>query len=202
MIEVVLAASASICGVSRAWPQVARIVVHHNAVGVSAATWTTALSATLIWEVLGIGLGIVPTILYNAALAIGQIAVLTVLVRHGSISTWRPFAAASGALITGVATLTVFGRAGISVLGVAIAAYMFLPQAIKVTREPSTGVSLPSWLLAAAATLLWCAYGIAIGEPALIASGAMSAPTAIFVIWRVAVARKTGRQHSAVAVTS
>jgi uncharacterized protein with PQ loop repeat len=55
MVTTAVGVLAVTCGLSRAWPQVARIVVRRDTQGVSALTWMLSLCAFISWEAIGMG---------------------------------------------------------------------------------------------------------------------------------------------------
>src|SRR5262249_41074454 len=61
---------------------------------------------------------------------------------------------------------------------------MFIPQALKVLRVPSSGVSVATWWLAVVTAVFWTLYGVMLGKLVLIVPNVVMMPVAGIILWQ------------------
>jgi uncharacterized protein with PQ loop repeat len=198
MITIVVGVAATVAGLARSWPQVARIVVRRDAEGVSAMTWMLSLSAFITWEAIGILERIPLTIVFNILSFLGASAVLVTLVWQRHLGVWLPGIAAVLAVAVNVSVFLIFGAVGTSVLGIGISALMFLPQAAGVALRPSLGVSSITWWLAVTTSVLWMLYGRMVGQFVLVVPNLFMLPAEAIILWRLSTTRVASAAPAAV----
>jgi uncharacterized protein with PQ loop repeat len=134
----------------------------------------------------------------NTLAGLGTAAVLVALHRKG-----RPAAAAAAAVCAGVAALVALDRlvveGALGVVGVAVGGGMFVPQALRALRAPTTaGISPLAWWLVLAAAVIWSVYGVVIGRAVVVAPGFIQFPAGVAVLLRLRTAdARTSRPSTA-----
>lgn len=163
------------------WPQVRRAMI--TAEGIAALTVLGGLLARVSWTAYGAVLGDVALVVGNVTVAGGFLLLLVILARR------RQHAVALGAAGAGVAVTVLAaalaGNAVLGVLAVVSAAVVNLPQMVRalVDRERLAGVSVPTYLLIAAASACWLTYGVLVGDPLISAPHLLLLPTALVTAW-------------------
>jgi uncharacterized protein with PQ loop repeat len=175
--------------VVRAWPQAWHLVRHPDHAGVSLLTWALALATAGIWVAYGILEDEPANLAANALAGTGAVAVLVALARRG-----RPAGGAAGTVAVLVAALVVVDRIAVrgalGVVGVAVGGGMFVPQAVRAARSPTTaGVSAAAWWLVLAAAVIWSVYGALIGRAVVVAPGFIQFPAGVAVLVRLRAVR-------------
>jgi uncharacterized protein with PQ loop repeat len=184
MLTTAVGVLAVTCGLARAWPQVARIVVRRDTRGVSALTWMLSLCAFISWEAIGMVEHITAAVVFNSLAILSAGAVFAVLVWQHALAGWCPLVAALTAIAASIIAYKTLGALGTSVLGVGISVSMFIPQALKVLRVPSYGVSVSTWWLAVVTSVLWTLYGVMLGKLVLIVPNVVMMPVAGIILWQ------------------
>jgi uncharacterized protein with PQ loop repeat len=179
--------------VVRAWPQAWHLVRHPEHLGVSLLTWALALATAATWVAYGIVEHEPVNLVANSLAGLGTAGVLVALHRRG-----RPAAAASLAVLAGVAALVAVDRlvveGALGIVGVAVGGGMFVPQAVRALRAPTTaGISPLAWWLVLAAAVIWSVYGALIGRAVVVAPGFIQFPAGVAVLLRL----RTGAAHAA-----
>jgi uncharacterized protein with PQ loop repeat len=102
---------------------------------------------------------------------------------------------AAGVVVAGaVGALVLVDRAALAgslgVVGVAVGGGMFLPQAVRAVRAPTTaGLSAVSWWLVLAAAVVWSVYGALIERAVVVAPGFIQFPAGVAVLVRLRTSR-------------
>ena len=139
------------------WPQVLRAV--RTAEGIAALTVLGGLLARISWTAYGAVLG-------DVALVVGNVVVL----------------ALSGlGVAAAVAVAAYAGDTVLAWLAVTSAAVVNLPQMVRALsdRDRLAGVSVPTYLLIAAASACWLTYGVLVQEAFISAPHLVLLPTAL-----------------------
>jgi uncharacterized protein with PQ loop repeat len=143
-------------------PQLTRVLRDPRAKGVSPVSWAMIMITCLTWLVYGIKAGVISQIPGNALICPSAVAI--VLATPAKLAVpWR--AAALAAAVSAIVVSAVFVPPEfLGYLGFAIGLVSALPQTIKsVARLHSvsrSAVSIPTWLLRAAAQVCWLDYGL------------------------------------------
>jgi uncharacterized protein with PQ loop repeat len=184
-VTAAVGALAVVITVVRAWPQAWHLVRHPEHAGVSLSTWALALATAGIW----VGYGILEhepvNLIANTLAGLGTAAVLVALARHG-----RPAGAAALVVVAAVAALVAVDRlvveGTLGVVGVVVGGGMFVPQAVRALRAPTTaGISPLAWWLVLAAAVIWSVYGALIGRAVVVAPGFIQFPAGVAVLLRL-----------------
>lgn len=159
------------------WPQVRRAWV--TVEGVAPLTVLGGLLARSLWSVYGGVLGDTALVLGNVTVATGFLLLLGLLLRR----TARPVGLVAAGAAVGAAVMAA-AYAGGAVLGwsaVVAAAVVNLPQMARALsdRRRLAGVSVPTYLLIAAASSCWLTYGVLLREPLISAPHLLLLPTAL-----------------------
>lgn len=175
MLLICLSVLATILTVLRSWPQFIRIVAKGDGVGVSALTWTLALANHSGWLTFAVLADVPLLMLTNFLAAVGCAAIV-----------WKVRSANLALLTITVASVlaALVFQLGESVLLVAInatAIAMFVPQAIRVLRTGSEGVSTAAWGIAALASMSWIAWGFVLERPTLVVAHFVMLPTSLVI---------------------
>lgn len=174
------------------WPQVRRALT--TVEGVAALSVLGGLLARATWAVYGLTLGDLALILGNVTVAVGFALLLALLVRQ----TDRAVELAAGTAAVGAIVLAA-ALSSVTVLGwvaVVTAAVVNLPQMVRALtdRERLAGVSVPTYLLIAAASTCWLSYGLLVDEPLISAPHVLLLPTALIT---AGVAARSHAVHAA-----
>ena len=193
-VAVVLGAVGVVLNQVFIWPQVVRGL--RTVEGVAALTVLGGLLARATWTVYGAVLGDLALVLGNVTVTVGFLLLLVLLVRAAD----RPVPLVGGGVAVALAVLAA-SLAGGLVLGwvaVVTAAVVNLPQMVRALLDPHrlAGVSVPTYLLVAAASSCWLSYGVAVHEPLISAPHYVLLPTALMVAGLAARSQRRARaQH-------
>jgi len=174
-VLVVLGAAASFFGLFSNVPQILRALRDRSAEGVSWSALLMNLSASVLWAVYAVAVVDHVLLAYNAA-AVGLLVVLvTTLLAAEGRSPWSGFLTALFAM--GVAGLSGFTAAvspvALALAGTALSSVRMWPQArLALSRVPLWGLDPWATALGWMSWLLWAAYGLAVGDPAIALSSA------------------------------
>jgi uncharacterized protein with PQ loop repeat len=161
--------AATVSGLVAAWPQVARIVVRRDDTGVSIGTRRLGVFAGVAWLGIGVVNSIPATIAFNAIGLIGGLSILFVIASLHGRSSMPIVGVVVAAVSTTFVAFVVGGDLGVEILGTTLGMASYLPQLVRSVRSESTvGVSPLSWGLVLFSNSCWMAYGLSIGEWALI----------------------------------
>ena len=159
------------------WPQVLRAV--RTAEGIAALTVLGGLLARISWTAYGAVLGDVALVVGNVTVATGFLLLLVVLVRRHR----RPVVLAlSGLGVAAVVAVAAYaGDTVLAWLAVTSAAVVNLPQMVRALsdRDRLAGVSVPTYLLIAAASACWLTYGVLVRDAFISAPHLVLLPTAL-----------------------
>ncbi len=163
------------------WPQVRRALV--TAEGVAALTVLGGLLARTAWTAYGSVLDDAALVVGNLTVAIGFLVLLLVLARSGR--PVRPLAAAGVLVAVVVAASAAAGPLVLGWVAVVSAAVVNLPQMVRALtdRDRLAGVSVPTYLLVAAASSCWLTYGVLRRDPLISAPHLLLLPTALATAW-------------------
>jgi len=162
------------------WPQVAR--ARRTIEGIALLTVLSGLFARVLWSAYGFALGDIPLICGSVTVATGFLILAVQLGRRGV----RSAIPASVAAIASVAALTLLApEPVIGVIAVVAAAVTNLPQMLRALSDRTrlAGVSVTTYLLIAAASSCWLAYGTLVREPFIVAPHLLLLPTALVTAW-------------------
>lgn len=187
---------ATVFAVPQFLPQLAKVWRDGDTAGV-AWSWAALTSVNnAAWAVYfalsGTWMGLVPA--FSAVLLAGVLAVM--IARRGGISARGvAFTCAGAAVLAGA--LVWGGRVW---LGNALTAGFVMQVAPSVwaayrTRRPS-GISCGTWLLILGELACWAVFGLATGDPRLIALGGTGVVASLLVLARVAWTRRRTTKHS------
>ncbi len=185
LVTGILGVAAVVVTVVRAAPQALHLLRHPEHVGVSVLTWAMALMTGGVGCSYGIFHDEPANLVANALQACGAAAVLVALARRGrTVVRWVAMALAVVAVV--VIADRVSGHDVLGYATIVIGGGMFVPQAVRAVRAPSTaGVSAASWWLVLVAAVIWSAYGVAIGRWVVVAPGFIQFPAGVAVLWRL-----------------
>jgi uncharacterized protein with PQ loop repeat len=187
-------AGANVLGVGMLVPQAWRSLTTRNLDGVSAAWIGTGLAINIGWTAYGLAAGVAGLL----PVSLGSLAL------YGAIAATARMAAPhflGRMLRTGLVVLATLTAAALlgrtDGLGLALAALytvQFAPAALAALTSTSLdGVAPSTWFMSLTEAALWCVYGVAIGDLALILGGAGAGVTSAVVCCRVAWVAGTGR---------
>lgn len=185
MLTSVIGTLAVCSGILRAWPQLARIVIHRNADGVSGLTWLLSLSSFATWEVIALIDDVTPALVYNIFGIVSSLAVLVVLVWQRAMKWHTPLVGIAATALVNLCVYWLLDRFGVHALGVGVSMSMFIPQAVAVMRSPSAGVSAVTWWLAAITSALWGVYGLLSGEYVFAVPTIVMLPASLVILWQL-----------------
>lgn len=202
LVTGILGVAAVVVTVVRAAPQALHLLRRPEHVGVSVLTWAMALMTGGVGCSYGIFHDEPANLVANALQACGAAAVLVALARRGrTVVRWVAMALAVVAVV--VIADRVSGHDVLGYATIVIGGGMFVPQAVRAVRAPSTaGVSAASWWLVLVAAVIWSAYGVAIGRWVVVAPGFIQFPAGVAVLWRLRPARGPQRATEPLAAGS
>lgn len=177
--QIVVVALANILGGAVAIPQVARLIRHRRVDGVSTLWAGSSVGINLWWIAYGLGAGdsswaIIPV---GVISTIAYLLISVNLVRFSN----RPRASVGASLIVpaviGMALpFPAFLLGGWPATGITLGTvygFQLLPAVIAVYRSRDTsGVSVPTWIMAWTEALLWGMYGFGPRDPGILAFAA------------------------------
>jgi uncharacterized protein with PQ loop repeat len=192
-MEDLLAAVASGCFLIRLLPQPIRLVRTGVAAGVSPLWALNGAVVTVAWAVHGY-IADLPVVVWVSVLALVPGVWTVVLLRRQT--TGRDLALAGA----WVATLVAAGIAG--VFGVALALGVLVtqgPQVLEALRDDDlSGLAPTTWWVALLDAGTWGAYGLVVGDVALLGYAVTLTGSSVVVLLRIAWTRRAGTtQHSA-----
>ncbi len=162
-MNVWIGALAAIASITRAWPQVFRLLKKNSAVeGVSVLTWCIGTAGQSGWVIYAIGNHVVPAIISNTLNDIGCIAVLFAACRVRSDARSTVVRSLIPMLVIEMIVLGIFGATKVGIIVAVLSAITFVPQVVRVLRKSGEGVSQFTWILITLSTVLWGIYGILI----------------------------------------
>jgi len=199
-----LAIACPVLTIGRGVPQAVRLV-RRGADGVSILTWQLWLLIGEPWIAYGVIAHVPAEVVTNCATTVVG-AVTLVLATRAAGTTGRAVATslvASGAIVLLVAvSVRAHDLAPISVVAVTGSIVMYLPQAVRTFRAPSvTGVSMSTWALALATSVVWGAYGLLIAKVPVWLPSLVAVPTSAAIVVRL-YARRAGSPERIVASAS
>jgi uncharacterized protein with PQ loop repeat len=173
------------------WPQVHRAL--STTEGVATLTVLGGLLARTAWTAYGVVLADVALVCGNITVATGFLILLILL---GRTRPALPLAAAAVAVGVAVLGALLAGDVVLGWLAVVAAAVVNLPQMLRAVadRRRLAGVSVPTYLLIAAASACWLAYGVIVDEPLISAPHLLLFPSALVTAW---IAWQTGEPTAA-----
>ena len=161
------------------WPQVLRAT--RTVEGVATLTVLGGLLARAVWTVYGAALGDPALVVGNITVTTGFALLLLLLLRAAE----RPLPLVAGGAAVGLAVVAASVAGGLVLGWVAVvtAAVVNLPQMVRALLDPHRleGVSVPTYLLIAAASADWLAYGLVVHAPLISAPHYVLLPTALVV---------------------
>jgi uncharacterized protein with PQ loop repeat len=172
---------ASILFISRLLPQPLRLVRTGLPDGVSPLAAVNAVVAESAWLVYGLQAGLVPVWVVSLAALVPGVWTVVLLRRRLD----RRVAARAGTWVAVIVVAALLGRLGV-VLGVSVAVSIG-PQVWTALRSSDLrGLSPYTWLIAIADGLTWGAYGLAVGDAALLGYAAVLVGGSLVVLARLA----------------
>lgn len=202
MLTAVLGTLAIILQQVRSLPQTGRILRRGDTNGVSALTWSLALTNCIAWFIYGVVFDEKVFIINNIMNTIGALTVLLALARHGAASYFRPLLVGATAIAVSLGVYFVGGDTTFWLFAAGSGVVMFIPQAVKVFRSPVSGVSPLSWGLIATSSATWFAYGVATMQPAVLVAHSVILPCCIVVLARLGYDNTSRRRTSTVEAIS
>ena len=120
----------------------------------------------------------------NAAVVAAMALIAAQQIRHGTLTRRKAAITAAGVVVVGGIALAI-SPAAVGWLAIAAGATSVLPQTFHVLRAPTLdGVSVPMYALLCLTTLSWTAYGVAVGDPLVVATNLLVLPCAAVVMSR------------------
>lgn len=167
------------------WPQVVKTARTGDVDGVSVPATLVAMAGFLMWILYGgrEGLPVVVVANVQAALGFGLVVAMVARRRPVPVRAWA--GAAAGAALIAAAFVAAppwaFGATAVLVSSVG-----FLPQAVVAVRQSDlSGLSISTYLLIALSTSTWAAYGLAEGDPFVVAPTAVILPSVLTIAVRI-----------------
>lgn len=162
------------------WPQVLRAV--RTVEGVAVLSVLAGLLARALWSVYGVALADPALVWGNVTVAGGFLALL-VLVAARRRSTAPRVLAGAALVAAAVVAVTLAGEAVLGWVAVVTAAVVNLPQMVRVLadRDRLAGVSVPTYLLVAAASSCWLTYGLVTQRFLITAPHLLLLPSALVI---------------------
>ena len=191
-LTAVLAVTSPLLTISRALPQVVR-VVRAGAKGVSAPTWMLLVVLAELWAIYGVVASVPAEVVTNVPTALLAFAIVVLVARRRSRLRG---ALTTAALLT--FAVAVFSGACIALhrdsleadAAVAGSLAIYLPQFAKVLRERDLdGVAPATWALACLSSVSWGAYGLLIHKVPVFLPNVVLLPIAIVILFRTTRAR-------------
>lgn len=191
-LTTVLAVTSPLLTISRALPQVVR-VVRSGAKGVSAPTWMLLVVLAELWAIYGVVASVPAEVVTNVPTALLALAVVVLVARRRA----RLREALTTAALLTIA-VAVFGGACVALhhesleadVAVAGSLAIYLPQFAKVLRERDLGGVAPAtWALACLSSISWGAYGLLIHKVPVYLPNVVLLPIAVVILVRTTRAR-------------
>jgi uncharacterized protein with PQ loop repeat len=166
------------------WPQVARVYRQHTVDGIAPNGTLHGAVASGLWMLYGLARGDVAISVANAAVVLAMVLIAAQQIRHGTLTRQKAAITAVGAVVVGGIGLAISPTA-VGWLAIAAGATSVLPQTVHVLRAPTLdGVSVPMYALLCLTTLSWAVYGLALGDPLVVATNLLVLPCAGLVMSR------------------
>jgi uncharacterized protein with PQ loop repeat len=169
-VLVVLGAAASLFALSSTVPQITRAFKDGSAAGISWGSLFLNLSSAVWWGAYSVVVSDVLMLAYNTvAGALFLVLAVALLVAEGRGGWSWVLTAASPLAVAGAATATVAASSlALALFGAVITSVKLWPQArLALARLPLWGLDPWATALGWVAGLLWAAYGLAVGDPAM-----------------------------------
>lgn len=181
-----LAIVASVVFLVRLLPQPLRLARRGVALGVSALAAANAVISALAWVAYGLQADL-PVVWGVSVLALGPCVWQAWLLRHDlDRRDLLGVAVFVGALLT---------AAAVGLLGVALGGTVLVttgPQVARALRSDDlSGLAPATWWVAIVDAVTWGAYGLAIGDAALVGYFVVLLGSAVTVLWRIGAAART-----------
>jgi uncharacterized protein with PQ loop repeat len=167
-------------------PQVLRTVRSRNTAGVAPAMWALLGAQSAAWLVYGSARGLWPSVIVNVVL-VGCVAVMLRTMRaERAPGTARSIGLLAALLAAEAVVLAVAPMAVLGTFASVLSALVFYPQVVMALRAVDlSGLSRPTWLITIGTSVLWAAYGLAAGAPAVWASAAHNLALSLVVVARL-----------------
>lgn len=167
-----------------AWPQVFR-ALRHGVAGVSVGAITQSLISATAWTGYGIAKQLLPVVIADIGVVVGQAIVTLLLVRYKALT--RPRAAAvflaAGTLIVlcQVPVLTT----PIAVIAGVVALTSAFTQLLEVVREPDAleGLSASTYGLLTIVATCWLSYGVIKSDAVIVGTNILMIPMSSYITW-------------------
>lgn len=197
----ILLVAGNILGAGMILPQVLRLRGGNTTDGVSTVGVGVGIAQNLWWMIYGLqaegAFGVVPV---SVA---GMVLYGTIACQIVRLDGWGRLSSILGGFAgIGVLPLVPYVLVDLQTAGVVIGllyTVQFVPAAIAVMRTSvPSGVSASTWSMAWTEALIWFAYGLIIGDAALVIGGAGGSVLAGFILVRLLVPHSSNRQRLAV----
>jgi uncharacterized protein with PQ loop repeat len=163
---------------------VARVYRQHTVDGIAPNGTLHGAVASAWWMLYGLARGDVAISVANAAVVAAMALIAAQQIRHGTLTRRKAAFTAAGVVVVGGIALAI-SPAAVGWLAIAAGATSVLPQTFHVLRAPTLdGVSVPMYALLCLTTLSWAAYGLALGDPLVVATNLLVLPCAALVMSR------------------
>ena len=173
------------------WPQVVRLIRTRDIDGVSVPATLWAMVGYVLWVAYGLPERLAFVVIANAQAVVGFALVVLLCNRQQRVSRTVWQGAGCGAVMVLIVAVGLPSPA-VGALAIVAGASGFVPQAIVAVRDPDlSGLSLSTYLLIALSSTVWAAYGVAEGDPILVAPTVLILPCALLIAARI---RITGRR--------
>jgi uncharacterized protein with PQ loop repeat len=175
---------ASMLFISRLLPQPLRLVRTGLPEGVSPLAATNAVVSETAWLVYGLQAGLVPVWAVSVAALVPGLWTVALVRRQVSRGDLARAAIWLGVILAAALT----GRLGV-VLGVSVLVSVGPQVWTAIRADDLRGLSMYTWLIAIADALMWGAYGLVVGDGALLGYAAVLVTAAVVVLARMAQTR-------------
>jgi uncharacterized protein with PQ loop repeat len=164
--------------ISRALPQVARLVRTRDVTGVSAFSWALVMLNGIYWSMYAVPEHLIPTLVSNGVAGALGLIILALLGRKALVLVVP---------VVGVSLVSLWVMP-VGVLGVAAVVttfFVYIPQAVASFRSDLSGVSLGTWVISLGTTLCWALYGSLVHSWPVIAPSFVAVPLTLLIIAKV-----------------
>lgn len=180
--------AATVLGSGMAFPQARKLVRTRRVEGVSAAWIGVSMALNAWWLAYAFAEQVWALVPVSATSLVLYTTIAVVFVRTAGLASAG--GVGSGALVLGGVPAVALLAGGWSVAGLVIGlcyGLQLLPAVVESFRSADlTGISAGTWLIALAEAALWLVYGLAVGDPALIAGGVSGTAMAALILGRLA----------------
>ena len=188
--------AATLLGSGMALPQARRLFVTRRVEGVSAAWVGVSVALNAWWLVYGLAQQVWALVPVSAVSLLLYLAIAGLLVHAGGPRCLPAMVVAGLAL--GVVPLGFLAVGGWALAGLVVGlcyGLQLLPAVVTAYRSADLrGVSPGTWVLALAEASLWLVYGLAVGDPALIAGGSSGVVMSAAILVRLRLVRSRSTQ--------